>query len=159
MTTFGLTADSSSSPRASTPLQIDLWRVEPPATTRTFLCWKRWTMSVISSMFSLATTTTTLWIHDTLQENNCCLEEDLRQNRKGGDYKHPAIQTSIFSSEMWWSRSKWQKTWILKSKCNWVCVCVCVCVCTCLSVVMKANFCSIPSLWGHFCCFKVKTWF
>lgn len=61
MTTSGL-----SSARAWTPLYMDLWRVEPPVTTRTFLCPKRWTMPLIWSRFSFATTTTTSWIHDTL---------------------------------------------------------------------------------------------
>lgn len=61
MTTCGL-----SSARAWTPLYMDLWRVEPPVTTRTFLCPKRWTMPLIWSRFSFATTTTTSWIHDTL---------------------------------------------------------------------------------------------
>lgn len=73
MTTFGLTRAVPSSPslRARTPLNIDLWRVDPPCTTRTFLWWKRWIMSIIKSKLSLATTTTMLWIHGTLSKKQC----------------------------------------------------------------------------------------
>ncbi len=71
MTTLGLgVRESAELLKAWSPLKIDLCLEVPPWTTLTFVWFNFWTIFSIKSWFSLATTTTTVPIHDNLTRNH-----------------------------------------------------------------------------------------